>query len=306
MWILPLLLALTSHAAIFGNDNRSPLYPTSPESKRGRSVALGVLSSLVEESSPSTYRLNTSSTADFLCPTEKFSSEPYLTYSCTGFLVGPDLLVTAGHCAVNGGEAKHEKQMYCEAYSWLFDFQETEPGKLNTETVPKQNLYRCQEIIYAVLEDKAPYRDYALIRLDRPVADRAPLELSSAPLSSAEKYSMIGHPLGTAAKLTDGARLLTNRPERQSFLTSLDAFEGNSGSPVFNSQNEVTGILIGGTPSNSLIESGQCTRTNRCDENGENCLLPDSDEMIRKLPGYQGVGSEVQRIAPIQELLKGL
>jgi hypothetical protein len=87
-----------------------------------------------------------------------------------------------------------------------------------------------------------------------------------------------------------------SRSSSSTFVTNLDAFEGNSGSPVLNSHNEVVGILVSGTPMNNLIEdqTAHCYRYNRCDENGSRCLLSDADSS--KLKNFQGVGSDVQRI----------
>jgi hypothetical protein len=159
-------------------------------------------------------------------------------------------------------------------------------------------------VIYAVKDEKAPFRDFALVQLTRPVKGRTPLKLSAAPISSSTTLSMIGHPFGLPAKLSRKARTLINNPLRGSFLTSLDAFDGNSGSPVFNANNEVVGILIGGTPSANTVINGRCEVLNRCSENGTNCLENGTNTSI--FSGHQGVGSEVQRIQPVMKLIKSL
>jgi hypothetical protein len=46
----------------------------------------------------------------------------------------------------------------------------------------------------------------------------------------------------------------------------------------------------------------KCDYYNRCDENGDNCLLPDLNPRI--LPGFQRTGSEVQKIGPVLEMLR--
>ena len=43
---------------------------------------------------------------------------------------------------------------------------------------------------------------------------------------------------------------------------------------------------------------------NRCDESGEHCAEPDKETSI--FPGYMGVGSEVQRIGPVADLMREL
>lgn len=301
-FLLLLLASGFANSAIFGEDNRLPIQPGSSHSTLARSTALAVLRSNYSEVAPNFIKLELGKLSEFVCSDEKFASDPSMSYACTGFLVAPDLIATAGHCMVNTGESRDERGTYCEVYSWLFDFQEG----VDFNRVSADNLYQCEKIIYAIKEEVAPYRDYALVKLNRPVEGRPPLKLTTQTLNTRESFSMIGYPFGTPAKLSWSAKLLLDNVERQSFLTNLDAFEGNSGSPVFNPAQEVVGILIGGTPSQSLVTDASkgCERYNVCDETGSQCNLNDKDTSL--FPGFQQIGSEVQRIAPITELLNTL
>ncbi|MES2526705.1 MAG: serine protease [Bdellovibrionota bacterium] len=290
---LSVLLSLPAFSAVFGVDNRISVRPGTMGYELSRSTAVAVLSANFEPTVAGMLRLNVDKLNEFFCPNVRFANQPSLSYACTGFLIAPDLLVTAGHCMVNTGETRNETKLHCEVFSWLFDYNET----LNTENVSADNHYTCKEIIYAVKDEKAPFRDYALVRLSRPVKGRTPLKINSEMVKKNEIFSMIGHPFGQPAKYAHGARVVLNDPSRESFLTTLDAFEGNSGSPVFNAKNEVVGILVGGTPSANTLTNGRCEILNKCSEQGMNCLEPDTNTSI--FPGYQGVGSEVQRIAPV-------
>lgn len=295
--LLFILLSTSVSAAIFGVDDRISIKKGSPGTELARSTAVAVLSSNIEETAGSYFRLLVNQSNEFLCPNQRFARQSSLSYACTGFLVAPNLIATAGHCMVNTGESRNETETYCKAFSWLFDYTED----LNTERVPKKNLYQCKRVIYAVKDEKAPFRDYALVELTRPVVGRKILKLGNK-ISSSDRFTMIGHPLGLPAKLSRNARVLVNNSKRESFLTNLDAFEGNSGSPVFNQHEEVVGILVGGTPSRSRISNGRCEIYNTCSENGKNCRLQDENPE-KTFPGYQGVGSEVQRIAPVLNML---
>lgn len=297
------ILSCTSQAALFGADDRRPVTTNSPFLPLARATAVAVLSSNYTETQPGKIDLAVDSLAGRICSEEKFSKDPSLSYACTGFLVGPDLLVTAGHCSVNVGESRNETETYCQAFTWLFDYRPDASGKVPLKDIPAENHYKCKKTIYAIREEKPPYRDFALVQLDRPVKDRMPLKLSTSEVRVGEPLFMLGHPMGMPLKLSPNAKVLLNNSARESFLTSLDAFEGNSGSPVFNSKNEVVGILIGGTPSESLIEvpARQCSKYNRCDDGGGNCLQNDADTSV--FPGYQGIGSEVQKIPSLIETL---
>ena len=296
---LSLILATASaSAAIFGVDDRVSIRPGTLGYELSRSTAVAVLSSNFEQTTRGKIRLNVDKLDQMFCPSVRFANQSGLGYSCSGFLVAPDLIMTAGHCMVNTGESRNETDTYCKAYSWLFDFNDS----LDTENVSASNHYQCKRVIYAVKDERAPFRDYALVQLTRPVTGRMPLKLSTTEVQSSDRFTMIGHPFGMPSKLSRNARLMVNNTARQSFLTSLDAFGGNSGSAVFNSKNEVVGILIGGTPSSNTVTTGRCEVLNRCNEAGTNCTAPDNDTSL--FPGYQGVGSEVQRIGPAARLLR--
>lgn len=305
LFLVILTLSTAASAAIFGVDNREQIRPTSASFQLARATAISVLSSHYTDVGNSRLSLAVD-TLENLCSTERFARDPSLSYGCSGFLVAPDLIVTAGHCMVNTGESRHETETYCKAFSWLFDYHADANGRVNTTSIPATKLYKCKQVVYAVKDETAPYRDYALVQLDRAVVGRTPLKLSAAPLRASDMVSMIGYPLGMPAKRSAPAKVLLNNPTRQSFLTNLDAFEGNSGSAVFNSKNEVVGILIGGTPSISFVPAPRrtCEILNKCSDAGTSCSLPDEDTTL--FPGYQGVGSEVQRIAPVINLIKQL
>lgn len=306
----PLLFSLSAHAAIFGDDTRNYVNQSTPFALEGRATAIAVLTSLIgpSETKMGTLKVDADSMSNLVCEDERFSKDPSISYACSGFLVAPDLLVTAGHCMTNGVETKNEPGMYCGVYGWLFDYEMNGTGKAVTDGISPDNYYKCKQIVYAVREDAPPYRDYALVQLDRPVKGRTPFRLAEKPVTAGDTVSMIGFPFGSPMKISAFKRVTINDLARQSFLTTLSAFEGNSGSVVFNDQREAVGILVAGTPSNNLVEdvAKSCQRYNKCDESGQVCTQSDTDAEIKKFPGYQGVGSEVQRIAPLVDLIKNL
>jgi V8-like Glu-specific endopeptidase len=298
--------AASSRAAIFGTDDRVAVTDDFPKIALAKATAIAVLRTFWSDAKPGFGAISGDTLASYpVCKDEKFALDPSISYSCSGFLVAPDLIVTAGHCMVNTGESRNETDTYCQAYGWLFDYRIPSAGKtFDMNAVPSGNFYHCKQVVYAVLDEQAPFRDYALVQLDRPVLDRAPLPLAAGDVQKNEMLTMIGYPFGAPAKYSRAASILLDNPARQSFITGLDAFDGNSGSAVFNSSGKVVGILVGGTPTETLYEdpSGTCQRYNRCDKDGSNCILPDADTSV--FPGFQRVGSEVQRIAPVIDLIK--
>lgn len=309
-FILCLMFFANAKAAIFGTDDRQYVklktntQATSAYQNIAEATAIAILSGNREINADGTYNLSIDELP--FCSNERFAKDASLSYACTGFLIAPDILITAGHCvyAVNnvGEELHHETGKACEVFSWLFDYQVNDQGLVQTKNIPESKFAKCKEIIYAVQNEKAPFLDYAIIKLDRKM-NRSYLKLANTAPALNEGVLTVGYPFGTPAKVSPNGRVSLNNPQRQSFLTTLDVFEGNSGSPVLNLKNEVVGILVAGTPSSNTIEDtkNRCERPNRCDEQGKNCLLPDTDTSI--FANYQGVGSEVQRIDAIKKWL---
>lgn len=173
-----------------------------------------------------------------ICQGEKFA-EQMTSANCSGFLVGKDLVVTAGHCVRSARD--------CETNAWVFDYalKATEQNAM-TFDVPKSSVYRCKEIVDQVL-DSSNMNDYALLRLDRQVLERKPLKFrTSGKVADRTEILVIGHPTGLPTKVADNAVVRSNGLELY-FVTNLDTFGGNSGSAVFDARTGlVEGILVRG------------------------------------------------------------
>lgn len=171
-----------------------------------------------------------------ICQSARFS-EQKTSANCSGFLVGKDLLVTAGHCMENKSD--------CSGSKWLFDYK-TGFTNDSIDTVLKENVYECAEIIEQVLNFETD-NDFALIRLKRAVAGRAPLKFrTKGKVANRAKLVVIGHPTGLPTKIADGAYVRGNDKENF-FVSNLDTFGGNSGSPVFDARTGIVeGILVRG------------------------------------------------------------
>ena len=78
-----------------------------------------------------------------ICPTSRFAKQISAS-SCTGFLVSPTLLVTAGHCMRNSFQ--------CDNFKWVFEYSLKEEGDVAEFMVPSSNVYTCKRIIETVLD----------------------------------------------------------------------------------------------------------------------------------------------------------
>ena len=296
-FILLILFNQSIQADIFGTDNRKNVVMGSSQYLLSRSVAVGVINSLWTPVNSLLSELWADPAQDFLCSDERFSSQQIVSYACTGWLVGPDLLITAGHCGVNGGEVHNTTENYCEAYTWMFDYY----TNTDTANVPRNNIFKCKQIIYAGnTGEEVGDIDFTILRLDRMAHGRSPLKLAETQPRLNDEVFMLGHPMGLPMKITDEAHIF-KLDQKRSFLTNLDAFAGNSGSPVFNKFNEVIGLLVAGNPAQSTYKDGDCDRYNTCDENGENCNVAVFNDGLQ---GFPHTFSEVQSIQFYKEIIK--
>ncbi|MFZ4712346.1 MAG: trypsin-like serine peptidase [Bacteriovoracaceae bacterium] len=258
-------------AGVYGEDGRQDLYQITNQStlKLAASTAAMIPNkNLIKDSTGKFFSVANATTleeGDNLCPTEKFSEQPSVAM-CSGFLIGPDTLVTAGHCmdAVQLPGA-------CPNFSWVFDYKMQNANTINLNNISKDNVYRCKSIIIQKLSMDV---DYSVIKLDRPVVGRQALKLrSSGAPAMGQKLIVIGNPSGLPTKITDGN--IIGVDNANFFKTNLDTFHGNSGSAVFNAATgEVEGILVRGKtdyvpsiPSNPF----SCKIMNKCDMSGNNC-----------------------------------
>lgn len=167
----------------------------------------------------------------------RFADQPAAGF-CTGFLIAPDILVTAGHCIENEEDMKNAV--------WVFDYtSDVSYNKAgNYITVDASNMYYGVELLATKLTDDAMY-DYCVIRLDRKTG-RKPYKFRTGSSIQFEDFiAMIGSPSGIPLKVADSAKV-TNNDFKTWFMTDLDAFQGNSGGPVFNSNGFIEGILVRG------------------------------------------------------------
>ncbi len=234
---------------IYGVDNRKDLFQvtSSRVKKSAAAVVALVKSSDLTRQPDGSFALATSSyQADYqLCGSEPFVKQP-LGCFCSGFLVAPDVVATAGHCVKSAQDLA--------GIRFVFGFRMNNAQTART-TFPAIDVYAGVTLIGRQLA--ADGTDWALVRLDRPVAGRAQLPLrTSGKISGSARLFVIGHPCGLPQKYAPGAQVRDNSPT-PFFVANLDTYGGNSGSPVFNATTyKVEGILVRGE--NDFVTNGSC------------------------------------------------
>ncbi|MGZ3771580.1 MAG: trypsin-like serine peptidase [Bdellovibrio sp.] len=240
--------------AVYGEDDRTePFNVGAKEYELSKSIA-GRISIDHLVSNGGAFKVTRKTLGEEKCSKNRFA-EQTLGPTCSGFLVRPNILVTAAHCMTTAES--------CTQNVWVFDYALKTAGDKSYTNVSSEKVYKCKQIISRRYSDFGNI-DYAIVELDRPVKDRNFLEMDFSPNSPSMETPTfaVGHPSGLPLKVTlDGRVLRNNNP--YSFDTDLDIFQGNSGSPVFD-QN--TGKVIG------ITSHGHEDYTR--DKNDPTCKIP--------------------------------
>lgn len=291
-----------SFAFIFGRDDRKEIYTDSYLNKN-IGPAVGIMTSPVflteiQNGFQMDFDSISSSSNVGLCEGELFSHQPTTTVNCSGFLVAPDLLLTAGHC-MNHLEMDMVNGMtnYCSDFVWVFDYKYESKSLIKT-AFPKENVAQCKKILYAKLKYTAPTDhsaavfgdDIALIQLDRKL-NRPYLKLSTSEnFKVGQRVYTVGYPTGLPLKITPNGKIKDNTFENF-FTSSLDILGGNSGGPVLNESHEVIGVVARAFPDIDYVysEKKECSVPASCSEDLKNCAhLTDEHEIeyshIQKVP----------------------
>src|SRR5262245_26118434 len=252
-------LAQDRQRAIYGVDNRQDIYEVTNAKVKKAAEAVAALvktADLTDDGNGGWTLATTSYKEDYrLCTNETFASQP-LGCFCSGFLVAPDVIATAGHCVKSPEDLVETR--------FVFGFRMLNATAART-TFGKDDVYEGKEIIGRKLT--SDQTDWALVRLARAVVGRAPVAYrNSGKIGGADKLFVIGHPCGLPQKYAPGAEVRHNSP-KAFFVANLDTYGGNSGSPVFNGATQkVEGILVRGE--NDFVNNGTCYVSLVCPSTG--------------------------------------
>jgi hypothetical protein len=245
---------------IYGVDDRQDLHEVKNEKylESAKSVVALFESDQVSDMGDGTSELALANFGDQndLCASEKFRDQPVGAF-CSGFLVAPQIMATAGHC-VNTANVQNVR--------FVFGFKMNAPGDPTTR-INNSEIYKGSRIIGRELIDNGA--DWALVELDRPVENHPPVRIrSTGKIEDGAPVYVIGHPCGLTMKVAGGAVVRDNN--NPSFIIcNLDTYGGNSGSAVFSdSENEpfVEGILVRGET--DFAPAGNCNISLVCPSTG--------------------------------------
>jgi hypothetical protein len=264
---------------IYGTDDRVDVFELAAGSDLDDvdSVVALFRSSAVSDNGDgtSTLRIQSFARAQNLCSGERFRDQPVGAF-CSGFLVAPDIIATAGHC-LNSSNVTSVR--------FVFGFRMRDATTAET-VIPNTEIYRGVALLGR--EEVGTGPDWAVVRIDRPVTNHRIVRIRrSGKIGDTQTVHVIGHPTGLPTKFAGGAVVRDNGP-KTFFIANLDTFGGNSGSPVFNSDtHEVEGILVRGEA--DFAQQGNCQVSLVCPTTGcrgEDCTR--TTEFANLIPSTDG------------------
>jgi|GEM_PF-2407459 len=286
-------VATQSFAAIYGPDNRKEVEEVKGMEQVSSAIATMVGNIFIKKNPDGSLEITDVKLAGKnLCGSgksenpiietpEAFLDQPSIG-SCTGFLIAPRILVTAGHCYSNEGINSSSAE-YCKTFSWYFGYRQLN-GKLPSfNQIDPQQIGKCKRVIHAEnlpsVDDKTDSTgrllpsdkpDFAIIELENEIPGAIPIPISKRGLGKGTVVYTIGHPWGLPAKHS-GQASVSSANHDFVFTVPLDSLGGNSGGPVLNTSKEVEGVLISGHQFDSYLTTEGCHRINKCKFDGSSC-----------------------------------
>jgi hypothetical protein len=193
---------------------------------------------------------------DGLCADVTFGADPVVAY-CSGVLIAPDLVLTAGHCL---------SAYDCTRMALVRNFRRSSGTDL--ETIGIDDLRFCGSVVaWNSGEDNADDRtDFAWIKLDHPLDsgqnDPRWVFLPEGARVDGTAVMSFGYGAGGPVKLDTGRISDARLASRDFLLTNLDAFAGMSGAPILDQQDHLIGIDNRGAPDLVVDPVEGCKRPN--------------------------------------------
>jgi subtilisin family serine protease len=212
-----------------------------------------------------------------ICIDEPFFTQPTAMGGCSGVLVGPDLILTPGHCVEDSTDIMGGIKAF------VFDYH-MQNASTPVTVFPEEDVYYGIELV-AHSKDASGVNtdDWAIVRVDRPIEPaRQPVPLRrSGSIDENIPLVVIGHPTGLPVKIDPGGWVEDAGTGSDYFLANNDTFGGNSGSGVYSRDGDrflMEGIIVRSFHDHfETGPTGDCDNVIHCPDDG----CPELETVVR-------------------------
>ncbi|HYO93126.1 MAG TPA: FG-GAP-like repeat-containing protein [Polyangiaceae bacterium] len=204
-----------------------------------------------------------------MCSGQRFASQAAFPSGCTGFMVGPRQIATAGHCfdATALGS--------CSAASVVFRWRKDSSGTNPNPNILLEHIYNCASI---VRDGRPEGEDWIVFEVDRNITSststpRAPLPLAKGPTTIGALVNVASHFAGLATKWNTD--VISDLPSAASPLirAKVDLTGGSSGAPWIDATNSVMGVFSRGPSEAAEPPANACIMEKNCFNPSGTCTL---------------------------------
>lgn len=286
--------------------------PTSSEKRLMDATGMLVPRGLIHyNASTNSYNIDSESLIELegdrqICSNSRFYGETHAIAGRTGFLVTPNMIMTAPHRSTTyippGGTAFDPLQ-------WIVVFRPRNSSPcvdFRWDNIPAQDVFNTVQMIVNTLDNAPSNRyDYMVLKLDRYAINRSQMKIrrSGAPRKG-DRVVSTGFPLRTALKIDTAAKVgehaITRTDVPSDVLLSYvgnDIFEnmhidpGSSGAPIYNVSDDVIEAVV----SYGLGNTQWTTDSSGCYTASQQDIIRASD--------FNGPTADIQSVIPRTEVL---
>jgi len=257
--------AVSEYELLWGQDDRREVYQGDNSIKTAALSVVALVPWTSLQAKDNGYQLSNASTLreDNWCESEPFSQQTSAAI-CTGFYIGGNRVITAAHCVNNRRDSAKLAD-----FAVVFSFARSGLNRSSEKEwfFPEDKVYPIQKIS-AFEQISAINIDWAVLQLgankNKDFPSVPPITLSYSQPNPDDEIVLIGHPLGLPKKFSVGKRLRQNTQNSEVFRVAIDAYQGDSGAPIFvrrENKLQLVGLMAAGGADRKIVNNCRISAT---------------------------------------------